>query len=200
MQVARLALLACLVAGPVAAHSPVPGFEGLYVGLLHPYSTPAQGLLILSSALATGSFAAERARWLLLTFLLATIGGLLIGPQVTQPDLPLLLVAIGLSTLAALVPGRALLLVGAALALGAALIGQVSIPDAGPWRDRAFTMTGSLIGANLGLVYLFGLAHVLRTRFAAPWIPVAFRVTAAWVAAIALILLALTYAAPPAPL
>ena len=191
----RLAWLAVL-AGPTPAfaHSPVPGFEGVYVGLIHPFSTPSQALLMIGSSLLVGGFSTERARWLLLGFLIASLVGLAVGPRIPDIDPYLFALAFVACAFAALVPGRLMLLAIASLSFGGFLIGQVSIPDDGPTRDRLFTMLGSMIGANVGLLYLFGIYLVIRERFTWPWVGVAFRVVAAWLGAIASLMLALRYA------
>lgn len=195
MRIRALAWSVCLAPAPALAHSPVPGLEGLYVGLLHPYSTPAQAVTILSAALLSGSFPADKARWLVLGFLAASLIGLMIGPVIDDLSVGLFACALAISVLAAMQPGKVWPLAAAAIAIGGAVIGQASLPDPGPVRDRLFTMSGSIIGANLGLLYLFGLVHVLRKRNDAAWLPIAFRITAAWIGAVSLVMLALTYAA-----
>lgn len=188
-----VALGAC--AGPAAAHSPLPGIDGFYAGLLHPVSTPDQALALLATGLLLGGFAMQR---LPAAFGAAAIGlvtGLATGlaPGVPTGDpAPWLF---GLATVAAictaLAPGRALPLV-VLLSLGAgALLGWASLPDAGPPRDRAFTVAGAVTGAALGLLYIAGGIELLRDRIRAPALGIALRVLAAWIAAITLLMLAL---------
>lgn len=179
---------------PALAHSPVPGFEGFYIGLIHPFSTPSQALLMVSSALLVGGFASDKARWPLLAFAVLSLFGLLIGQQIAEIDPYLFALTAATCAFAALAPGKITPLAIGVLAAAGFLIGQVSIPDGGPFKDRLFTMSGSIIGANLGLLYLFGLVHVARQRYTWPWVDIAFRVVAAWVGAISLVMLALGYA------
>ncbi|MEE4120294.1 MAG: hypothetical protein V2I65_14915 [Paracoccaceae bacterium] len=192
------ALALCAGASPAAAHSPLPGIEGFYAGLLHPLSTPDQALALLATGLLLGGFAMQR---LAVAFGAAAIGlatGLALGTPTGDPAPWLFGLAALAAALAALVPGRALPL-AALLSLGAGvLLGWASLPDAGPPRDRAFTMAGSVTGAALGLLYLAGGLDLLRDRLRAPWLAVALRVLAAWIAAIALLMLALRLAAPQA--
>lgn len=181
-------------AEPALAHSPVPGIEGFYVGLLHPFSTPSQALLMLGLGFLVGSFAAERARWLLADFLVASLVGLVLGLRLANLDAALFAAAFAICALAALFPGKLIGLAIAFVCLGGFLIGDASVPDDGPMRDRLFTLSGSIVGANLGLIYLFGGALWIRGRYTWPWVGIAFRVAAAWLGAISLLMFALGFA------
>jgi nitrate reductase gamma subunit len=95
------------------------------------------------------------------------------------------------AALAALWPGAPSLLALFLLSAGGFLMGQASIPDPGPTSDRIITMAGSFIGAAMGLTYLAGGMLYLRRRFSQHWVRIALRAVAAWIAAIALLMLAL---------
>lgn len=190
----RLVWLPLVVgAAPAHAHSPVPGIEGFYVGLLHPFSTPSQALLMLALGLLVGGLASEKVRWPLVSFLVASVIGLILGPLVPNLDQVVFAIAFATGLLASLAPGRLVHLTVVVVIIGGYLIGEISIPDDGPVRDRVITMSGAIVGANLGLLYLFGINHFIRERYKWPWVTVAFRVAAAWLAAVALIVLALDY-------
>lgn len=193
-------LVLAVGAEPAVAHSPVPGVEGFYVGLLHPYSTPSQAILILGLGLLVGAFSMDRVRWLLVGFLIASVIGLIAGFRFSDLDVPMFALGFATCAIAALLPGKLLTLAGLSVIVGGFLIGDASIPDAGPVSDRVFTMTGSIVGANLGLLYLFGALHFITERFKQAWVSIAFRVAAAWLGAIALLMLALEFATstPPA--
>lgn len=196
----RLAWLPLAVgATPVHAHSPVPGIEGFYVGLLHPFSTPAQALLMVGLALLAGWVALDKVRWLLGVFLVASFAGLLLGPQIANLDPYLFAMAFASCALAALAPGKLVPLAVVFAGIGGYLIGEVSIPDEGPARDRIITMSGSIIGANLGLLYIVGVSHIIRERYTWAWVEIAFRVIAAWLGAVALLMFALGSVASPPP-
>ncbi|MDJ0991994.1 MAG: HupE/UreJ family protein [Dinoroseobacter sp.] len=180
-----------IAASPACAHSPVPGLEGFYTGMLHPFSTPSQLLVMVGLGLLVGAFAVKSARWLLCGFLVGTFAGLLMGPLIPDIDPIMFALAFAACCLVALIPGR-LMLIAIALAItGGYLIGEASIPDEGPTRDRLFTMSGSIVGANVGLLYLFSIVDFVRSRCVWPWVGVAFRVIAAWLGAISLMMLAL---------
>ncbi|MEM8731751.1 MAG: hypothetical protein AAGF79_17720 [Pseudomonadota bacterium] len=191
-----LVWLAVIVApSPAYAHSPLPGIEGFYIGLLHPFSTPAQALLILGTGLMTGGFGESVARWLLAAFGLATMAGLFLPDWWPDPDVVVFALAFGVCVLAALAPGRLLWIVAGLSVLGGLLIGGISVPDPGPPRDRAITMSGSILGASLGLLYLYGIVRWIRERYRWVWVGVALRIAAAWTGAITLVMLALRLAA-----
>lgn len=176
----------------------MPGVDGFYLGLLHPLSTPAQACLMTGLGLLAGALGPERAKWICLAFLLTSLGGVMAGAAGAELDAVLFCLAFLCSALAALIPGALVLLCVALAATGGALIGIVSVPDPGPAADRMFTMSGSVVGANLALLYLFGAVHFVQTRFSLPWVRVALRVVAAWVGAISVLMLALTVSGPTA--
>ncbi|MES0885357.1 HupE/UreJ family protein [Roseibium sp. SCP14] len=180
--------------GPAHAHSSVPGIDGFYVGLLHPFSTPSQALVILGLGLLAGGFAPFRARWLLGAFLAATLLGLILGSRSLPLEAMMFAIAFLASTSFALRPGNLLPLAIGLVAVGGVLIGTVSVPDPGPIRDRLVTMTGSTIGANIGLLYVFGFVLFVKERYTWDWVGVALRVLSAWLGAISLVMLALQFA------
>ena len=152
---------------------------------------------MVGMALLAGAVAVDRVRWFLGTFLLASFAGLLLGPRISDIDTVLFAVAFLVCAQAALVPGKPVVLAVGLAAVGGYLIGEVSIPDDGPTRDRIVTMSGSIIGANLGLLYIFGIINFLREKFTWSWVPIAFRVAAAWVGAVSILMLALGLAEVP---
>jgi hydrogenase/urease accessory protein HupE len=180
--------------GPAHAHSSVPGIDGFYVGLFHPFSTPSQALVILGLGVLAGGFSPIRARWLLGAFLAATLLGLFLVSGSLPIEAMMFAVAFLASTSFALRPGYLLPLAIGLVAVGGVLIGTVSVPDPGPIRDRVITMTGSIIGANIGLLYVFGLILFVREHYSWNWVGIALRVLAAWLGAISLVMLALQYA------
>lgn len=152
---------------------------------------------MLGSALLVGAFVVKTARWLMMSFLLASLFGLFSGLNDPQLDQAMFALTVVTCALAALLPGRFALPAIALIGLGGVLIGKASIPDDGPMRDRLFTMSGSIAGANLGLLYLFGLNNIVRERYRQPWVGIALRIAAAWLGAIALLMLALGFVEPP---
>ncbi|MFN3130550.1 HupE/UreJ family protein [Roseibium sp.] len=178
--------------GAAQAHSPVPGIEGFYVGLLHPFSSPAQILLILSAGLLIGGFPRDRVRWLLAAFLGFSFAGLLwSGGDVS--DILAYTVVIATSALAAASANRLFPAAGC-VAIAGLLLGAMSVPDGGLWWDRFVTMSGSLAGLNILMLYLSGCVVVLNERVHWAMLPVAFRIAAAWIAAVSSMMLAIQFA------
>jgi hypothetical protein len=180
---------------PVHAHSPVPGIEGFYSGLLHPFSTPAQALLMIGLGLMAGGFEPTKARLPLGVFVATMVGGLMIGGVFEQPDMAMFASAFAACALSALAAGRLLPAAIAVAAAGGVCIGVVSLADPGPMRDRIITTLGAFTGASVGLLYLVGMSVIIRERYVSwTWIPTAFRVAAAWIGAVSLLMLALIFA------
>ena len=173
----------------------MPGLEGFYVGLLHPFSTPGQALVIVALGLLLGGFEPARAKSAFPVFLIITLLGLWLSIGYEALDTLLFATAFAAATLAALAPSKVLGLALILTGVGGLLIGDSSVPDAGSWRDRLFTMSGSYVGANIGLLYLFGMCLFVRERISHQWVSIAFRVAAAWVGALSLLMLALGFAA-----
>ena len=190
--------LGCLVwlimSQPVHAHSPVPGIEGFYIGMLHPFSTPSQALVMLGLGLFVAGYHPDHNKLAFGTFLVATLAGLFAGAWLDEPDTALFMSAVAVCALASLWPRTFVPIVFGVIALCGVLIGQISIPDPGPARDRIITMAGSFVGANIGLLYIAGGVIFLKERYPQPWVEIAFRVVAAWLGAISLVMLALRFA------
>ena len=104
-----------------AAHSPMPGFEGFYVGLLHPLSTPGQLLALLATGLMLGHrFPAQfPAAWVI--FAVALIAGMSLGQaglELGYEETLLFSIAVVAASLSALYPSG--LLVASVLICGSA--------------------------------------------------------------------------------
>lgn len=188
-----------VAASPVSAHSPVPGIEGFYVGLIHPFSTPPQALLLLGLGFLVGGFKPEQARLLLLCFLVASFTGLFFAFGFAEIDTIMFAIAFAACSMAALSPGNLVLLATALVGIGSFLIGDASVPDDGPIRDRLITMSGSMVGANVGLLYLCGICLLAKERYTTPWVGISFRVAAAWLGAVSLLMLALRFSTNDLP-
>lgn len=188
------ALAVALCAGPAMAHAPIPGIKGFYIGALHPFSTPPQALMMLGAGLLVAGHAVDRAKFFFAGFAITSLLGLFTGQPPAWLDTAMYAAAALVCALAALLPGR--VLPGATLltALCGLLIGMASVPDPGPARDMAFTMSGALFGANLGLLYIWGGTLFLKERIPQDWLAIGLRILAAWIGAIALLMLALAYA------
>ena len=195
------ATLAALLLLPEAAHahSALPGIEGFYRGLLHPLATPSTlvALLALGVLLGRGWPRAFVLGWPVFAAGLAAGLGLAAArgvPEFFDPALFALAAAAGaVAALFAAGPLALVLPLTAAIGVGQ---GIAAWPEPGPARDVAFTVSGSVLGANLALLYLAAGVDWVSGKLDAPWIGIAFRVLAAWIAALAMLMAALAFAPP----
>lgn len=188
---------------PASAHSPIDGMEGFYVGLLHPLSTAGQVLALFAIGLLVGRADQSLFTRAWIAFAVLVVAGILLGQAVGlsgHEDTALLGVAAVSALLAAGAPQRIFafgpLQPGAVTAgVGGLLLGLASTPDAGPLRATMLVLTGSFVGLNIAFLYLAGGTIWLLDRYAAPWVLIGVRVFASWVAAIAVLMGALAFAA-----
>ena len=73
------------------------------------------------------------------------------------------------------------------------LVGVASVPDPGPLRATIITLAGTILGANLLLLYATGAVVYLRRAFDRLWLWIGLRVLGSWLAAIAALMLALSF-------
>lgn len=194
-----LALAAVLATGPAAAHSPVPGLGVFYSGVLHPLLAPSLGLAVAALGLWLGQGGAgRRAGAALGVYALALLLGLglqRLWGEVAVERLLLLCGAVagGLVALAWRAPGAVALSLAGACGLAA---GWASGPSGVAGQDLALMLAGTVLGA-LGLPAWLAAMVRLTQRVPAPWLGVAVRVLGSWLAAAALLVLALSFAPVP---
>ncbi|MEQ8485539.1 MAG: hypothetical protein RIB46_14370 [Pseudomonadales bacterium] len=183
-----------------AAHSPMPGFEGFYVGAVHPATVPGQLLALLVLGLLLGVRGPVVARPALVWFLAALVLGLALAPD-GGADARSSVVALAVALAGApllLWSVRPMLASGYAVAVGLA-VGIGLMPEAGAPGAVAITIAGSLVGAPFLVLCVFGATDLLRERLAPAVLTIAARIAGAWLVAIAALLLALAVrAGPPA--
>ena len=165
--------------------------QAFLAGLLHPLLLPAHGLALIGLAALAGS--AKWRSWSIATFALGIVGGLVavargIG-ETPANDVLLAAAAIcGLAT-AALPHVPAWIAVLSALVVGAA-IGLDSPPEVISLRDAVLM----LAGVGCGGIVAFGLLATIAGAAAQLWQGVPLRVAGSWIAAIAVLVLALRLA------
>lgn len=185
----------CLFALPAHAHSPIAGLNDFYAGALHPFVSPAHLVVLLALGLAIGQRAhgaMGRAEAPLLALLLALPLGLATHRLAGDPDgqRALLLLAAGLGLAVAgqlALPRSALVVLAAATAL---IVGWNSGPGALDGRPRALALAGTGAAVLLLVTYV----AILTSLAARPWLRIAMRVAGSWLAAAALLVLALGFA------
>lgn len=183
------------LAAPAQAHSPIEGLNDFYAGALHPFLAPAHLVVLLALGLAIGQHAQPalaRAKPPLLALLLALPLGLathrLAGDPDTDRALLGLAAALGLAVAAQWrAPAAALAVLTVAIALN---VGWGSGPGGVGDRERVLALAGTAASVLLLVTYVAVIAsHATR-----PALRVATRVAGSWLAATALLVLALSFA------
>jgi len=180
---------------PAWAHGSVPGLQGIYWGMLHPFSSGPQLLALLAMALVIQQRLPDsedvfHAFW---ASCLAGAGAAALGVGGLNPDIPLILFAVAAGILAASALRLALsvlLLLGISCGL---LSGYLSWPDPGAKGDMMFTAVGGIIGSVLIVIAVAGIIEIIWQASKWHWLPIAVRVAASWVTAIAVLLGALLF-------
>lgn len=180
--------------GSASAHSAFPGVGDFYNGVVHPLLDPAQLLPAVAAGLVIGQHVPSSSRLALPAF------GLAIGLGLVASSVAFPLFSAQASLIATLVAG---LLVAVSFdigGLGSAVVaavlglaigttaGRESAADGLPWTAFA----GTAVGAIVLVILVAGLGAVL-TR---PWQKIGFRVLGSWLAASAILVLALSFAIP----
>lgn len=188
---AALATLAGLCMAPTVAwaHTPIKGIGGFYNGLLHPVVVPAHLLSLLAIGLLMGQQPRQSAGQSFLGFALAFPAGLIIaglGVNLPFDTLPLAIAAVLGLAVAAKPPLPAIVVHVAAMATGL-VIGWDSPADGAGIRAAAL----SGFGATLGAFYIVIMVAALTLARKRPWQGIAVRVAGSWIAASAVMVLAL---------
>jgi urease accessory protein len=194
---AALALAAA--AGSAAAHSPIPGIGNFYSGAAHPFISPAHLIALLALGLVVGQrgqraggFGPLRVPLIVLTATLVLGAVLAAGAWFGDPDTDralLLLAALGALAVVAAWPAplALVLLLAAAVALAVMLASAPSGVDASALRT-------SLVGTAVASLVVVAYAAVMVAAAQRAWLAVAVRVAGSWIAAAALLVLALSFA------
>lgn len=189
-----LSLALCWPA-PAWAHGSVPGIQGVYWGMLHPFTSGPQLLALFAMALVIQQRLPDsedvfHSFW---ASCLVGAGTAAMLPGAFNPDVPLTVIAIVAGLLAAsalrlpLVP---LLLLGVICGLPS---GYLCWPEPGAKGDMMFTALGGIIGSVVIVIVVAGGIEATWQATKWPWLPIAVRVAASWVTAIAVLLGALTF-------
>lgn len=178
---------------PAWAHGAVPGVQGIYWGMLHPFTSGPQLLALFALSLVIQQRLPDsedvfHGFWI---SCLAGAGVAALGLSGHDVDMPLLACAI----LAAVLVASAVRLPLAAvlvLAVGCGLFsGYLSWPDPGATGDMLFTALGAILGSVLIVIVVAGAVEALWQAVRWPWLPIAVRVAGSWIAAISVLLGAL---------
>lgn len=195
MRRAALAATFLLLATAVApAHTVIPGIGGFPGGLLHPLLVPAHALTLIALGLLTGSYAVRTQMYLFTAFAAAAVGAfalIALAYSATQAEIVVLCLgaAIGL-----LLAANVALPAPAAAIMAATVSGAVifdSVPPVLSVSGTASSLTGTALSALVlvaaAALVSRGLPHRVR--------PMAIRIAGSWIAASAIMVLALRLAA-----
>jgi urease accessory protein len=192
VRLAIAAALALLPAAPALAHPPPLGIGGFWGGLLHPLFVPAHALAVLALGLLVG----QQTAWGRMP-VVAFILGLAVGLGVmTLGVVPRLMNEVVLTC--ALIAGLSVALARPIFeALGSAFAVVVGFCIALDSPPEAISLTEAnlmLAGTGLGGASLLVVVAAVASRLQANWARVATRVLGSWIAASAILVLALRLA------
>lgn len=182
-----LPLLLAAAPGLCLAHAQQKGLTPLASGLLHPLMSPAHAVALLALGLWLGLVPRGRAPWLALVAAVAM--GLLAHRLAGDPDTdrPLLVLAVLLGVaVASAWPAGVRLATGVA-AMAGALVALASEPAGLDGAARWQALAGTGLAAVLLVAWPASWGVVVKR----PWQRVALRVVGSWLAAAALLTLAL---------
>lgn len=181
------------------AHSPVPGIEGFYTGLLHPLSDVAQLLALLSLGVMLGQGFRRNAAASLAVLALGILAGIALGQLALAPDgvrIALFVAAVVTAATSALCTVLPIIVTAMFALIIGTLLGISSTPDPGALRATVITLAGSFVGATLLVLYVAGGVDWIRQKNTGYWVQVGIRIVAAWISAIAVLMTALTFVQP----
>jgi len=172
-----------------AAHSPIKGIGAFYNGLLHPVLILPHLLALAAVGLLIGQNAPRTSRIVLPIVTACLVCGLAfgIGRLAAPPQWALLAVGLASGLLVAVAWPGGILLPGALAIVAAALVALDSPPDTTRADQMRLMLAGNGLGAILVVTYCGGIAALVRK----PWQRIGVRVAGSWIAAIALLALAL---------
>ena len=185
------AVLACLAATPASAHPPPLGFTGFSGGLLHPVFVIDHVMALLALGLLMGS--QQRWRWLppaaFAVGIVAGVVAMMSGVVPRYANESILAIAMVAGVLVALArPLPVWLGVALAADLGLA-IALDSPPEVLSVSEANLMLGGTALGATALVIVVWQAARQAR----AGWMNIAVRAAGSWIAAAAILALALRF-------
>jgi hydrogenase/urease accessory protein HupE len=177
------------------AHVPFAGLNDLYNGILHPLVVPAHLLVLTATGLFLGKQGTRVVAPSLLVFSLFTLAGLVatLFASGGVGEIKLLAAAALVGLLVAANVRVSMVLCLPVAALAGFFLGLDSYQDAFAGSAKFF----SLLGSGLGLCFLFSYAVAFADYFGdRNWQKIGVRIVGSWVAASAILVLALSMKSP----
>ncbi len=199
MKHAFFLFIALLLPVPAQAQGAMSFADGFDAGLTLPWLFPEQTIALVAAGLFLGQRRNASLPTIWPVFMVA------LGIGLTIPPTALSLLFLSLTLLSAAFVAALLiaiqwptpLLVALFVAAFAGLVeGAASAPGAGNWGAAMGVAAGSAVRANLFFVTPFLIADWLSTDTRGPWATITLRVAGSWIAAIAVMMLALLLKEP----
>jgi urease accessory protein len=192
--IAAILIAAIVILHPISAfaHAAPGGVTGFFGGFLHPFFVPAHIMAVLSMGFLIGR-QPSGAQVALALFGIALVAGFVANlasvSTARAEDVVLVSAAIcgALVALAALVP---IILLGLVTAITGFAMGLDSSPDGIEGRQLLLSFAGSAVGAMVAALIATGIAATREVE----WQRIGLRVTGSWIAAGAIMVLALRFA------
>lgn len=185
------AALVSIAAESAAAHTIIPGVSGFQGGMLHPLMVPTHTMNVISLGLLIGQRSLGE-RHALIAILIAGLAGaialVVLAFATDRAETILLCTAIASGVLLAARRPVPLLLIALLTAVAAMALQLDSVPSTISASETMLT----LAGAALAAFAVVTLIAFLAARITWSWLAVAVRIAGSWIAAIALLTLALT--------
>jgi urease accessory protein len=188
-----LAAALVLIAGPAQAHPPPLGIPGFLGGFLHPIFVPAHLIAILSLALLIGQQMRVWGKLPMAAYALALLAGLGAIALAFVPERAgeaVLALAAVCGALTAAAPRLHAGIGGVLAALTGLAIGLDSPPEVVSLHDANLMLLGTAMGGTILLLAIVGVA----ARLQRDWQRIGIRVIGSWIAASAVLVLALRFA------
>ena len=188
---ATVALMLC--ADAAMAHNVVAGVGGFPGGLLHPLLVPMHVIAIVGLGLLAGQQVAGMRRWLLAMFtagLLVGVISIVLAFASEAAELVLLLCAAVAGLLTAIARPAPLLLAGPLVAVAGAALELDSVPEEISMQATVLALLGTVIAALL----VFAVVAAIGAGRTHQWQRIGIRVLGSWIAASAILILALRLA------
>jgi urease accessory protein len=188
---AAFLLLAPAYAG---AHSVIPGIGGFPGGLLHPLLVPAHVLTLVALGLMAGAFPVRTLGALLAVLIAAASGAFaLIAMAYSAAQAEIVILCLG-AMLGLLLAANIALPAPAAAILAAAVSGAVIFDSVPPVLTVSETASG-LAGTGLSAMALVAATALISRALSQRVRPIAIRIAGSWIAASAIMVLALRFVA-----
>jgi hypothetical protein len=182
------------------AHTPSKGLQGFYTGALHIYSEVPVIVALLALGLLIGqSPDIHKQRLSVVGFFITIIlSGVSAGCAWLAFDIQTLVLALWalvavVCLKSALLPTWGKFIPLVLVMCIAVILGQLAVPDPGPFMSFAVTLAGSIAGCVLGYLCSVALVSVVYERYQLLWQRTILRIFSAWMFATSMLMMAVQF-------